>query len=115
MVINSILWIWCSYLLAFLGKEQIAESLSSNVCTVILGQIITYFLTKTVENIFKNNNFGGPPRWAVEKEQINTEGVSSSPTILDNGEDNDDGREECDEHPSSGDGRNEGVDPGCLV
>ena len=57
LIINSILWIWCSYLLAFLGHDQIAEALSSNVCTVIIGQIIGYFIKSTIENVFKNNNF----------------------------------------------------------
>ena len=55
MTFNGILWIWCSYILAFMDKVQIAESLSSNVCTVVLGQIITYFASKTMENIFKYN------------------------------------------------------------
>lgn len=56
--INGILWIWCSYLLAFMGKDQIAESLSSNVCTVVLGQMGMYLITKTMENVFKFNNGG---------------------------------------------------------
>lgn len=59
--INGILWIWCSYILAFMDKGQIAESLSSNVCTVVLGQIAFYLISKTVENVFKYNNFGGEP------------------------------------------------------
>lgn len=59
LTINGILWIWCSYILAYLGKEQIAESLSSNVCTVIIGQTLAYLITKTVENIFKYNDIGG--------------------------------------------------------
>lgn len=60
LVINGILWIWCSYVLAFMGRDQIAESLSSNVCTVIIGQIIAYYLSKTIENVFKFNDIGGP-------------------------------------------------------
>lgn len=31
-----------TYLLAFLGKEQIAESLSGDICTVIIGTILGY-------------------------------------------------------------------------
>lgn len=31
-----------SYLLAFLGREQIAETLSGNICTVIVGTILGY-------------------------------------------------------------------------
>ena len=60
LIINGILWIWCSYILAFMDKPQIAEALSSNVCTVIIGQIVSYFISKTIENVFKFNNIGGP-------------------------------------------------------
>lgn len=59
LTINGILWIWCSYILAFMGKDQIAESLSSNICTVIIGQTLGYLITKTIENIFKYNDIGG--------------------------------------------------------
>ncbi len=56
--LNSAAWIWCSYILAFLDKTQIAESLSNTVCTIVIGQMVGYLLTKTVENIFKYNDFG---------------------------------------------------------
>lgn len=68
--INSIAWVWCSYVLAFMGKDQIAESLSSNICTVIIGQLIVYFISKTVENIFRwNPKFGGQSEYPAD--QIN--------------------------------------------
>ena len=54
--INGIAWIWCSYILAFLDKTQIAETLSENVCKVIIGQIGFYLVTKMVENVFKYND-----------------------------------------------------------
>ena len=57
--INGVAWIWCSYILAFLGKEQIAEALSSTVCEVIVGTSITYLVTSTVESVFKYNDFNG--------------------------------------------------------
>lgn len=53
LLINGILWVWASYALAYLGKDQIAESLSSNVCSVILGDVIGYFIKSTIENISK--------------------------------------------------------------
>lgn len=53
--INGILWIWCSYLLAFLGRDQIAEALSTNVCSIVIGQMGFYLVTKTVENLSKFN------------------------------------------------------------
>ena len=64
--INGVLWIWCSYVLAFMDKVQIAESLSSNVCTVVLGQIGFYLISKTTENIFKYNEF----KWKHKVENI---------------------------------------------
>ena len=42
-----------SYVLAWFGKEQIAEQLSSTIATVIIGVTIPYFITKTVENVSK--------------------------------------------------------------
>lgn len=42
-----------SYLLAFLGKEQIAETLSSQIATVIVGVMIGYFLKALFETFFE--------------------------------------------------------------
>ena len=58
--INSVLWIWCSYVLAFMNKGQIAETLSSTVCTIVIGQLAFYLVTSTIENIFKYNDIFGP-------------------------------------------------------
>jgi len=63
LIINAVVWIYCSYLLAWFGREQIAESLSSNVCTVIIGGILGYLGTSTLENVSKYNpKFGGSPK-----------------------------------------------------
>lgn len=77
--INGILWIWCSYVLAFLDKDQIAESLSSSVCTIVLGQIGMYLISKTIENVFKYNNFGGSP---ASNTVYREETVTSSTTTV---------------------------------
>lgn len=62
LVVNGILWVWASYILAAFGKEQIAESLSTTVCTTILGATITYLCTATVQNISQYNPLvGGTP------------------------------------------------------
>ena len=62
LMLHSCMWLDCSYLLAWTGHEQIAESLSSNVCSVIIGGIIGYMFTSTTENISKYNpKFGGTP------------------------------------------------------
>lgn len=48
-------WVWCSYILAFLGKDQIAESLSQVAVTEIIGVVLAYCIKSTVENLSKNN------------------------------------------------------------
>ena len=59
---NAIIWVYLSYLLAWFGKEQIAESLSTTVCSTILGAMITYLTTSTIQNISKYNpKVGGTP------------------------------------------------------
>ena len=77
--INAVLWIWCSYVLAFIGKDDIAESLSSNVCTVIIGQLAFYLVSKTVENVFKYNNFGGVTNPELLKAQQQEEEQEAPP------------------------------------
>ena len=52
----SCIWISLSYVLAFLGKEQIAESLSETVATVIIATMLGYlcksfFETREEENL----------------------------------------------------------------
>ena len=42
-----------SYILAFLGKEQIAETLSSTIADVIVGVMIGYFLKALFETFFE--------------------------------------------------------------
>lgn len=50
---NSMLMMWCSYVLAWFDKIVIAETLSSTVADVIVGSVLGYLGTKTVENISK--------------------------------------------------------------
>lgn len=42
-----------SYVLAFLGKEQIAESLSTTVAEMIVGVMLGYFLKALFETFFE--------------------------------------------------------------
>ena len=57
IIINAIIWIYLSYILAYLGREQIAENLSINVVVVIISTVITNSTKALFENIFKYNNF----------------------------------------------------------
>lgn len=42
-----------SYLLAFLGKDQIAESLSSTIATTVIGVMLGYFAKALFETFFE--------------------------------------------------------------
>ena len=54
---NGFAWGWCSYLLAYLGREQIAEQLSGKAVTEIIAVILAYAIKSLVENLSKNNNW----------------------------------------------------------
>lgn len=54
-LINGFLWVWCSYILAWLDKVQIAESLSQVAVTEIIGVVLAYCLKSAIENLSKNN------------------------------------------------------------
>lgn len=57
LIINGTAWTWCSYYLAYLGKEEIAEALSKAVVVEILGVITVYSLKALFENLSKNNSW----------------------------------------------------------
>ena len=52
---NGVLWVWCSYILAYLGRGEIAESLSKVAITEIVGVVLVYCLKSLAENLSKNN------------------------------------------------------------
>lgn len=56
-LLNGIAWVWCSYILAWMGKEQIAESLSQVALTEIIGVVLVYAIKSVVENLSKNNSW----------------------------------------------------------
>lgn len=53
IITHSILMMWCSYVLAWFEKAEIAETLSKTIATVIIGTVIPHLITKTVENVSK--------------------------------------------------------------
>lgn len=59
LIVHSTVWIYATYILAFLGREDIAESLSKVIATEIIGTMMLYIVSKTVENVFKHNEFQG--------------------------------------------------------
>lgn len=56
-LINGFAWVWCSYILAYLDKMQIAESLSQVAVTEIIGVVLAYCVKSAVENLSKNNHW----------------------------------------------------------
>ena len=64
---NGIAWVWCSYLLAWFGRAEIAESLSQMAITEILGVVLTYALKSLLENLSKNNHWPDPVERTEQK------------------------------------------------
>lgn len=60
---NGIAWVWCSYALAYLGRTEIAESLSKVAITEIIAVVLVYALKSTAENLSKHN------QWPDRKKQ----------------------------------------------
>ena len=58
---NGVAWVWCSYLLAYLGRSAIVESLSKVAITEIIGVVLCYALKSLFENISKNNTWPDKP------------------------------------------------------
>jgi hypothetical protein len=51
LLINSTVWIYLSYILAFLDKPDIAEDLSAKVVTTVVATFATYAVSSVVEHI----------------------------------------------------------------
>ena len=63
-LINGIGWVWCSYALAFLGRTEIAESLSRTAVTEIIGVVLLYCLKSLFE---KRKGFGAVGKKEAEE------------------------------------------------
>ena len=53
ILVVSLIDLQLSYILAFLGKELIAESLSSEIANVIVGVMLGYFMKALFETFFE--------------------------------------------------------------
>lgn len=54
LMANAIAWVWCSYVLAFIGRYEIAQSLSQTAVDTILGTLLGYFAKSAIENVNKH-------------------------------------------------------------
>lgn len=53
ILVFSLIDLQLSYILAFMGKDQIAESLSSTIASTIIGVMLGYFLKSLFETFFE--------------------------------------------------------------
>lgn len=53
ILVAAIIDLQLSYILAFMGREQIAESLSSTIADTIIGVMLGYFLKALFETFFE--------------------------------------------------------------
>ena len=65
---NGCAWVWMSYILAFLGRVEIAESLSKVAITELIGVVLIYCLKSLFENISKWNSWPDKPKTTDERE-----------------------------------------------
>ena len=68
-VVNGCGWVWCSYLLAYLGRAEIAQGLSQVALTEIVAVVLAYALKSLTENLSKHNNW--PDKPAKKEEELN--------------------------------------------
>ena len=61
LLANGVIWVYLSYLLAYLGREEIAETLSKAVVTEIIGVFMIAAGKATVENLSKHNAWPDKP------------------------------------------------------
>lgn len=61
LVLHSTVWMYCSYYLAYLGRNQIAETLSERVVVELLGVLLVYAVKSLFENLSKNNCWPDKP------------------------------------------------------
>ena len=67
---NGCGWVWCSYLLAYLGRSEIAQSLSQVALTEIVAVVLAYALKSLAENLSKHNNWPDKPAKTEEENNV---------------------------------------------
>ena len=55
IISHGLICITMSYILAWMGKTDVLETLSGVLASEIVAPVITYGTTKTIENIFEKN------------------------------------------------------------
>jgi len=65
LLANGVIWIYASYLLAYMGRVQIAETLSRTVVVEVLGVIAIYAAKALLENLSKHNIWPDKPKTVI--------------------------------------------------
>lgn len=52
-LLHGFFWVDCSYLLAYLGREEIAQTLSEKAITEIIGVVLIYSVKEGIANYSK--------------------------------------------------------------
>lgn len=56
---SSLVMMWATYILAWFGKTDIAETLSKTIATSIIAVVVGYLAKSVIENISKNTTSFG--------------------------------------------------------
>lgn len=68
IVNSSILMMWGTYVLAWYGRTDIAESLSKTIVTSIIAVVVGYLVKSVIENISKHTDtFGKNDTFRIEE------------------------------------------------
>lgn len=73
ILVFSLIDLQLSYILAFIGKDQIAESLSSTIASTVIGVMLGYFMKSLFETFFEKRE----ERLRREEEHSITETVEN--------------------------------------
>lgn len=71
VVVHGMSCVTMSYILAFMYRDQVVETVSATIVTEIIAPVIAGLLSKTLENIFEKNelSFSKPIRQAPQATQ----------------------------------------------
>lgn len=71
VVVHGMSCVTMSYILAFMYRDQVVESVSSTIVTEIIAPVVVGLLSKTLENIFEKNelSFSKPIKQAPQETQ----------------------------------------------
>ena len=82
-LLNGVGWVWCSYLLAFFEKVEIAEYLSGLAITEIIAVVLLYCLKSLFEKTEKFGSVGSKKKrtTTLKKEPKKPKALQTSETV----------------------------------